>query len=420
MERILSVARPLPSQRVPLLAALGRALAEPVVARALLPPWDNSAMDGYAVRQADVGSARVEDPVSLAVVGEVRAGARFVAPLEPGEAVRIMTGGPIPRGADSVIRVEDTDREAHRPGTVRILSARDAGKNIRPGGQDMRPGDMVLAPGTSVGPGQIGVAAAAGRSGLDVHRRPRVAVLSSGDELRDAQHFDEVVAGEGIPETNGPTLEAAALAIGCEVLPRGLALDDDEHIRQQVERAGDADVLVTSGGASMGEADLFKRVLDGLGFELDFWRVKLRPGSPFSFGWLDRPRGTRLPVFGLPGNPASAFVTFELFVRPFLLRLAGHRRIHRRVLWALAGDELASAPRLTHVHRVVLEAQQGGTVAKLTGPQGSGLVSSLGRAQGLAVIPAGQSGIAPGEPVQVILLDAGEGASERPGYRIET
>ena len=416
--RILAAAVPLPSERVPLLAALGQALAQPVTARARLPPWDNSAMDGYAVRAGEVTPATAERPVSLRVVGEAPAGVRIARAVGSGEAVRIMTGGPLPPGADSVIRVEDTDREEGEPGVVRIRSSRDAGKNVRPGGQDMRPGDVVLVAGTSVGPGQIGVAAAAGHATLEVHRRPRVAILSSGDELRGADHFDDVARGDGIPETNGPTLQAAAQEAGCLGPPPGLARDDPASIRERIDEAREADVLVTSGGASMGEADLLKRVLDEMGFELAFWRVTLRPGSPFSFGWLAQPGGGPLPVFGLPGNPASAFVTFELFVRPFLLRLGGHRRVYRRVLTAVAGEALPSAPRLTHVHRVVLEEDGGEAVARLTGPQGSGLVSSLGSAQGLAVVPPGVGGIPRGEPVRVILLEGGGGVSEGPGYTL--
>jgi molybdopterin molybdotransferase len=414
--RVLARAEPLPREAVPLIDALGRALAEPITARATLPPWANSAMDGYAVRAADVRGASPERPVRLPVIGVVRAGPPPEKELLPGQAFRIMTGAALPAGADCVIRVEDTDREASGDG-VEIRSERDAGKNVRPAGQDMRAGERVLEAGTSIGPGQIALAAAAGHALLQVHRQPRVAILSSGDELRTLDDWDDVPRGAGVPETNGPTLLAAVRSAGASGLPPRLAKDDPSSIREHLLALAEADVILTSGGASMGEADLIKRVLDELGFELDFWRVTLRPGSPMSFGFLRLAGKPAVPLFGLPGNPASAFVTFELFVRPFLLKLAGHRRIHRPVLWATALEPLPSTGRLTHFHRVRLEHDAGGTRARLTGSQGSGLVQSLGRAEGLAVVPIGSEPIEVGRSVEVILLDDGPGASEAPVYR---
>jgi molybdopterin molybdotransferase len=195
-----------------------------------------------------------------------------------------------------------------------------------------------------------------------------------------------------------------------------VAVDEPSAIREHLLEAADADVILTSGGASMGEADLIKRVLDALGFDLDFWRVTLRPGSPMSFGFLRLPGRAGVPLFSLPGNPASAFVTFELFVRPFLLKLAGHRRIHRPVLWATVDEALPSTGRLTHFHRVRLQHDANGTRARLTGSQGSGLVQSLGRAEGLAVVPLGSGQIEAGTSVEVILLDDGPGAAELPAY----
>jgi molybdopterin molybdotransferase len=252
-----------------------------------------------------------------------------------------------------------------------------------------------------------------------VYRLPRVAVLSSGDELRRIEAWTDVLRGEAIPETNGPMLSAAVAAAGAIALPHRLAVDSPESIQSEVRACAAADVLVTMGGASMGEADLFKRVLEELGFELALWRVTLRPGSPFSFGHLPLPGGRRQPVFGLPGNPASAFVTFELFVRPFLLRFAGHRRVHRRVLQALAGEPLSGGGTLTHYHRVVLEEGSWPPRALLTGPQGSGLVQSLGWADALAVVPKGVERIEAEEPVEVILLNDQGTASERIAHHPE-
>ncbi len=403
--RTLAAAAPLPTESVPLAEAELRALAEDVVAQATLPPWDNSAMDGYAVRGEDVAEASPQRPVDLTVADVVHAGGDPELELPPGQAIRIMTGAPIPLGADTVIRVEDTDREAVA-GTVRVLSDRDRGRHIRPAGQDMRAGTTLLGAGRAVTPGAIGVLAAAGRSTISVHRRPRVAILSTGDELRTAERYDDVRAGRGVPESNGPMLGAMVRAIGAEPVPLGIATDDEASLRSKIAAAADADVLVTVGGASMGEADLVKRVLDELAFELDFWRVRMRPGSPISFGWLPRETG-RQAVFGLPGNPSSAFVTFELFVRPFILRLAGHRRVRRRRLPCTAGERFDTPAELTYFLRVRLRVEDGVLTARLTGPQISGLVSGLAQADGLAMVRPDRPSVEAGEPVDVIVLDAG-------------
>jgi len=324
--------------------------------------------------------------------------------LAPGRAIRIMTGAPIPTGADTVVRVEDTDRE-ERPGTIRVFSDRDRGRHVRPAGQDMREGALLFEPGWSITPGTLGVLAAAGRSEVVVRRQPRVAVLPTGDELRTPDRYDEVRAGLGIPESNGRMLAAMIRAAGAEPVDLGIAADDRAALRDRIEAAADADVLVTIGGASMGEADLVKDVLDELGFELDFWRVRMRPGSPVSFGWLESAHG-RQAVFGLPGNPSSAFVTFEVFVRPFLLRMAGHDRVFRRVIPCVADGRFDTPSDLTYFQRVTVGVRDGVLVAALTGPQLSGLVRGLALADGLARVDPGRSSVEPGEPVDVMLLDA--------------
>jgi molybdopterin molybdotransferase len=415
--RVLSRVVPLPSELVATNDALGSVLAEPIAARATLPAWDNSAMDGYAVRGHDVRGASSDAPIRLRVIGAARAGASAGVVVEPGCAVRIMTGGRLPDGADSVVRVEDTDRERGQGGEVEIRSDRDAGRNVRPAGQDMRAGDVVLEAGALLGPGALALAATAGSARVAVHRRPTVAVLSSGDELRPLSEWSDVEAGRAVVDSNGLMLAACATASGCNALPPRLARDNEASIREEIAVSMDADVLLTSGGASMGEADLIKRVLDDLGFELDFWRVTLQPGSPFSFGFLPRSGRAPLPVFGLPGNPASAFVTFELFARPFLLASAGHRAVHRPVVRARAATPLTGTGTLTHFHRVTLEPSSDETVprAHLTGPQGSGLVHSVGRATGLAVVPRGLRGIAEGEVVSVMITLDTPGATAEAG-----
>ena len=421
LDRILRHASPLATETVALAQAGGRALAEELRAPLSLPPWDNSAMDGYAVRGEEIAEASPARRVTLEVIGERRAGDHGSAgegarELRSGTAIRIMTGAPVPPGADSVVRVEDTDAE-ERAGTVRIHSNRDRNRNIRPGGEDMREGDLLLSPGEWIGPGQIAVAATLGRKTVSVHRRPRAAILSSGDELAPVEEYEEVLRGRAIPESNRPMLAAAVRSSGALAHDLGIAKDTRASIRSHILRAADSDLLLTTGGASMGEADLIKRVLDDLGYELDFWRVRLRPGSPFSLGLLSL-EGKRepLPVFGLPGNPGSAFVTFEVLVRPFLLRLMGFRHPFRPTVRALAGEKLAGAGGLTNFLRIVLQGRRGVPEARLAGLQGSGLVTNLGRARGLAVLREEVTEIAAGDPVDVILLDGEAEWIEEPPY----
>lgn len=410
MERVFASASPLPPESVAPPDALWRALSSPVSATATLPPWDNSAMDGYAVRGADLDGASPVSPVTLAVTGVVRAGGDLGPEVGAGQAVRIMTGAPVPPGADTIVRVEDTDAEAES-GRVRVLSDRDRGRHIRPAGQDMRDGATLFEAGHSITAGTLGVLIAAGVTSVDVHRAPSVAILPTGDELREPERYQEVREGRGVPESNGRMLAAMASSIRAEPRLLGISGDDPAELATRIETASDADVLVTIGGASMGEADIVKRVLDDAGFELDFWRVKMRPGSPISFGWL-AVDGRRQAVFGLPGNPSSAFVTFEVFVRPFLLRLAGHARVARRLVTCRAGGRFETPAELTYFQRVSLRRDGADTVAELTGPQGSGLVTGLARADGLAVIGPGTDAVEPGEEVDVMLLDTGPASLE--------
>jgi molybdopterin molybdotransferase len=406
-ERILKDARPTEVEEVSPSEALGFGLADDVTARWPLPPWDNSAMDGYAVRGKDIQHATRDIPTELVVVGCVLAGESFSDALQPGEAVRIMTGGPVPAGTDTVVRVEHTDKE-ERPGLVRIFDASDHLRNVRPAGQDWRAGDLVLAKGATIGPGTVGVLAAAGALKVPVHRRPVVAILPTGDELFDLEESSGLDRGvdnlPGIPESNSRLLAAQTVEAGGVPRRLGIARDNDEALVAAIDGASGSDALVTIGGASMGEGDRVKRVLDSLGFRQDFWRVNLRPGSPFSFGWLPTQNG-ELPVFGLPGNPASAFVTFEIFVRPFLRRLGGHPQVQRRVLRVSAGQDLHTARHLNHYLRVALRGSPGSERAFLTGHQGSGLVSSMASADGLAIVPAGTQTLSEGEPVDVLLLN---------------
>ena len=403
--RVLALVQPLPAENASLDDALGRALAEPVFAGATLPPWDNSAMDGYAVRGEDIAGASSRSPIELAVLGEARAGVPWEGELRTGQAVRIMTGGPLPKGADSVVRVEDTDGEA-RTGWVQVCSDRDRGRNRRPGGQDMRAGDHLLSAGDRLDAAAVAIASAAGRSTVSVHRRPCAGVLTSGDELRGPDTFEDVRAGRGIPDSNGPMLVAACRELGICAVPLGPVADCAEAVRASLEEArhSDLDLLVTVGGASMGGSDHFRDVLSAMGAEHDFWRVRMRPGSPFSAGTLPRAGQVPLPILGLPGNPASAFVTFHLFVRAALLTQAGHRDVDLPIVTARARSELRGGVKLTHFLRVSLEADDDGPFATPTGPPGSGLVRGLAGADGLAIVPQGVERIPAGGSASVMLL----------------
>lgn len=418
IERILAQASPLPTERIPLEQAMGRALAQDVVARYELPPWDNSGMDGYAVRAADVRGATPGESVRLRVTGAVLAGGDSGPEVHDGEAVRIMTGAPVPQGADSVVRVEDTDRESDAPDVVQILGDRDVGRNIRPRGQDMKQGATVVRRGHAIGPGQVAAITAAGALDVEVYRRPSIALLPNGDELVELTETESLEQRRAIPETNSIGLAAAITHAGGTALRLGIAADTVESLGEGISRAEHCDALVTLGGASMGEGDLVKRVLQERGFELDFWRVKVRPGSPVSFGHLPLADGRRLPVFGLPGNPASAYVTFQLFVRPFLLRLAGHERIHRRTVRALTGESLTTTSGLVHFLRVVFRDEEDGQPPRvyLAGSQNSGLVRGLSEAEGLAVVPESIETLGEGEPVDVILLGDTPGSAATPGF----
>jgi len=379
-DRIMAAARPLPPERVPLLDALGRVLATTVVAPLTIPAADNSAMDGYAVMQSDVERASAEHPVTLDVLETIAAGGVASQPLRAGAASRIMTGAPIPSGADSVVRVEDTDGGVER---VTIHDARDAGKNVRRRGEDIREGSVVFQPATPLGPAQIGVLASIGAASVDVYRRPRVAFLASGNEIVDLDRFNEVMTGDKTVTSNSYTLHAMIRAAGGEPINLGVARDDPEDVKTRLTRAAGADVIITSAGISAGEHDYVRPVLAELGVTLDVWKVRMRPGAPVGFGMLG---GS--PWIGLPGNPVSTMVTFELFVRPLLRRLQGHERVFRQPVDVVLEEPVSIAVKLTHFMRVMVQPRPDGRLgARLTGPQGSGILSSMARANALLIVP---------------------------------
>jgi molybdopterin molybdotransferase len=393
--KVLDRLRPLPSRRVPLSDALGCVLAEDVAAGEDLPPFANSAMDGFALRSEDVRAAGEGSPVGLRLVGEVFAGSAKLPRVEPGTAARIMTGGPLPPGADAVVPVERTETSGD---TVRIQLAPPERGFVREAGEDVRAGTVVLERGRPVDPGALGMLASVGCHQVLVHPKPMVSVVSTGDELVDP---GEPLGPGQIRDSNSWLLVAQARAAGAEAFRCGRLRDDPEALRRGFAlAAAEGDFVVTSGGVSVGDRDYTKRVLAELG-DVTSWRVAMQPGMPQAFGYA---AGT--PLFGLPGNPVSCFVVFEVLVRPALRRLAGmpDDRLDRpRVVARLAEPVRSPSGRVSFL-RVRLEAGDDALTALLTGAQGSGVLSSVVAADGLAVIPADQTELPAGAEVSVILL----------------
>ncbi len=390
LEQILSRIKPLGTELVEVLAALGRVLAEPVVSRLDLPPWPNSSMDGYAIRSEDTRGGSAE----LAVVGRIVAGALPPRPLRAGETMRIFTGAPLPEGADAVVPQEDVDADGERIAVPRRV---DAGAHVRPAGEDIRAGDVVVGPGHVVGPAEIGLLATLGYTRARVYRRPRVAILSTGNELADLG----AEPGPGqIPNTNTYSLMAQVLEAGGEPMSLGVVPDRLEAIVERVRWGRAADVLVSSAGVSVGELDLVREALTQCGAELHLWKVAMRPGKPMTFGSIEG-----RPVFGLPGNPVSAMVTFELFVRPALRRMQGCVAVDRPRIVVPALEPIANAGGRRGYLRVTLARDGGGYGARLTGDQGSGILRSMVLADGLAVVPPDTT-VPAGGRVEVIVLRA--------------
>lgn len=404
--RILEGITPLAPERLPLLDAVGRVLATDAVATYTLPHWDNSAMDGYAVRGADVDGASATSPVRLRVLETVAAGAFPSLPVRAGEATRIMTGAPLPEGSDTVVRVEDTDAGIS---SVEIRDDRDARRNVRPRGEDFVAGDVVISAGTTLAPAQLGVLATLGMPAVDVVRRPVVAILGSGDELVDLDRFHEVLAGRKIVSSNSYTLSALVNDTGG--IPRllGNASDEPESLRALLRRTAGADLIVTSAGASVGEFDYTREVIASLGGTIGFWKVRMRPGAPIGFGML----GTT-PWIALPGNPVSVMVTFELFVRPVIRRLLGHARLFRRPVPVVLEEPVAIGARLTHFLRAIVRVRDDGTMGvRLTGPQGSGILTSMARANALLVVPEDRRTADAGEVLRALIIGDDAPLAER-------
>ena len=391
LERILARVRPLDPEPTDLLETLGATLAEDVVADRDVPPFRNSAMDGYAVRGVDVATA----PVQLRVTGDIAAGATPTGSVGAGEAMRIMTGAPMPDGADTIVRVEDTD---NRTDTVTITAATRPGTSVRAAGEDLRQGETILRRGVVLRAAEIGVLATLGRKTVSVVRRPRVAVLSTGDELVE---LDETLEPGQIRDANRYSLASAARASGAIPVPLGIVRDTADDLRRALrDAAARADLIVTSGGVSVGDHDHVKPVVDELG-SMDFWSIAIRPGRPLAFGEID---GTL--IFGLPGNPVSALLGFELFVRPAVLKMAGRGLLHRPRTTATFDDTLDTPPGLRFFARGIYDATSG--TVRTTGPQGSGILRSMALANCFIDIPDTVHHVGRGATVTVIRTDLPE------------
>jgi len=408
---ILAETPVLGAETVATVEAMGRALAEPIVSTRRHPPADCSAMDGYAVRTADLAGARTEQPVELPVVYEVPAGGQAVRTLEAGEAARIFTGAPLPDGADAVVRQEDAVETARR---VRIGIEPRPREHVRDGGEDFEIGDRLIEPGALLGPAHLGVLASVGRTIVSVRQRPTVAILSGGDELVEP---DRPVDGGRIVSSNSVTLAAQCGEIGARPLYLGIAEDRPESIEARLRQGLRADVIVSSAGVSVGDHDHVRSVLETLGCRLRFWGVRMKPGYPLAFGVIE---STGTLVFGLPGNPVSTAVTFEQFVRPSLLKMMGHARLHRPVVRARLTAPLRKRAGRLHFVRVRLDADRdrsgrtpvggveaGEWLATPTPSQSSGVLTSLIRGQGLAVFPLEAEKLDAGDSVSVQILDPG-------------
>ncbi|HEC34595.1 MAG TPA: molybdopterin molybdenumtransferase MoeA [Chloroflexi bacterium] len=390
LERILNTVQVLEPERVGLLEATGRVLAEPVRADRDIPPLTNAAMDGYAVRGADVAQV----PARLQVVGEVAAGHVSPAQVGPGTAVRIMTGAPVPAGADTVVRFEDTRFD---DGWIEVLRPYSIGGNVRLAGEDVHAGQEVLSPGKALRPQEIGMLAAVGQTEVAVVRRPRVAILATGDEIVPP---DKVPGPGQVRDANSYTVAAQVRRYGGVPLLLGVVRDEETLLRRGMRKAltQEVDFIITSGGVSVGDFDLVKQVLAAEG-EIRFWSLNMKPGRPLAFGIVGG-----IPLLGLPGNPVAAMVSTELFARPAILKMQGFTEWTWPSVQARLAEPITRKDSRRHYLRVRLRQTPKGLEASLTGDQGSGILNSLVQADGLAVIPEAVDHMLAGAAVEILLL----------------
>ncbi len=394
LERILFYIQPLGFEKVSLLETLGRVIGEDVYAPWDIPPLDNSAMDGYAVRSEDVVKASSDYPVQLEVIEDLPAGSVSKKTIGKGQAIRIMTGAPVPKGGNVVVPVENT-RKGNE--TVLILESPPQGENIRRAGEDVKSGERVISKGDLLRPAEVGMLASVGRASISVYQRPLVAILCTGDELADV---DEELGEGKIISSNSYTLASQVKDCGALPVQLGIARDRKEDIKARLLQGLRADVIISSAGVSVGDYDFVKDVLADLKMEMIFWKVAMQPGRPLAFGTIQGK-----PVFGLPGNPVSSMVSFEQFVRPSLLKMMGHGQIFRPVVEAVLKEDIRKKPGRRHFMRAYLSFEKGGYSISLTGSQSSGVLKSMVKANALMVIPEDREIVKAGEKVKVQVLD---------------
>ncbi|UCH91989.1 MAG: molybdopterin molybdotransferase MoeA [Nitrospirota bacterium] len=392
---VLDAANVLGCEKVGLLDALGRVLGEDIIAPRANPPWDNSAMDGFAVRWADIHSEHAISKIpELKIVEDVAAGAVATKSVGPGEAIRIMTGAPMPAGADTVVRVEYTEPSE---ASVRIMmSEYGQGANIRPKGDDVQEGDCIIARGTQLRSGEIGMLAILAKSFVLVHQRPRVGILSTGDELADLdESFDE----NKIVNSNSYGIAAGVQEAGGIPVLLGIAKDNPDSLKDKIRQGLSCDILVLSGGVSMGDYDFTKPVFAELGADMNFWKLAIRPGQPVAFGKIQGKL-----AFGLPGNPVSSMVTFDQLVRPAMMKLGGHANWERPTVKATFQETFSKQNDRRHFLRGVLAYDNGALIVRTTGKQGSGILTSMVKANGFIDVPEEVEKLQPGDVVNVQLL----------------
>jgi molybdopterin molybdotransferase len=395
LERILEGITPLGVSQVPLAESLGLVLTEDIIAQEDIPPFANSAMDGFALLSKD-SRPRDGQPPRLRVTGTVAAGYVAQHAVTDGAAMRIMTGAPVPPGADTVIQVELTRSDSPQSEWVEILQEVEPGNNIRPAGEDMRRGQTVLARGTEIGPWEIGILATLGKATVEVIRRPHVAILGTGDEVIDV---DQPLQPGKIRNSNSYLLEAAVRRAGAVAHRLGVAQDTVESLREKFGEAMQSDLILTSGGVSVGDFDLVKNIMAEQG-AINFWRINMRPGKPVAFGHIGQ-----VPLLGLPGNPVSAAITFELFGRPVIRKMLGHTRLLRPRIEVIVEDGVGDVAMRRHYARAHVSWRDGRFVAHTTGNQGSNIMTSLLNANALVIVPEGGVLIRPGDTAQAVMLD---------------
>ena len=394
LDKILSKIQFKGVEKIPLDQALGRVMAEDVVSRINNPPLDNSAMDGYALIAGDIQSATPENPVKLEMVEEIAAGYTAKGTLKPGQTMRIMTGAPIPPGADAVLMQEDTQKDGD---SILCLDRADVEENIRRAGEDIKIGESVLKKGTTLSPAHIGMLAVIGRSQIAVSQRPTVSILSTGDEILE---LDETPQGPQIFNSNGHMLAAQIKSAGGIPIYLGIAKDTEKDLMEKFEWALKADIVVSSGGVSVGDYDLVKSSLQKMGQDMLFWKVAMKPGKPLAFGRIGK-----TPIFGLPGNPVSSFVSFEQFVRPSLRKVLGCSDLSHKTVQAKLTRTINKKPGRLHFLSSIVSWADGEYTVTPAGEQGSGILKSAANANGLLIFPLEAEEIKQGQEVAVQLLE---------------